>query len=184
MVLPLDHFFDAHNLDRQREADTFVLGANTFQGMRHWWPKVAEDPSFSPAVQDRPDVADVHREIAHRLQKTPKYVVSDSLTPGDTRPYGETTTIVPRAKAHDVVRELKEQDGKDILIIGSFTVWNDLLLAGLVDELHLMLGAAALGGGTSAFRGEGWPLLALLDVKRREDSDNVVLVYAVRNERA
>lgn len=36
-------------------------------------------------------------------------------------------------------------------MFGSRTPWNDLLTAGLVDELHLMLVAAGLGGGISIF---------------------------------
>ena len=51
-------------------------------------------------------------------------------------------------------------------MFGSRTVWTDLLAAGLVDELYVMVGAAVLAGGTPAFR--PGPALHLLDVTRRE----------------
>ena len=62
-------------------------------------------------------------------------------------------------------------------MFGSRTLWNDLLAAGLVDQLHLMVGAAMLGCGTPAFTGSV-PRLRLLDSRRREGSDNVLLRYA------
>src|SRR5918994_3429467 len=62
MVLPMDGFFDEHNLERLRAADTLLLGATTYAGLKSFWPAVAEDPAVSPAVAADPDVADVHRE--------------------------------------------------------------------------------------------------------------------------
>jgi len=32
MVLPMDDFFDEHNLERLRAADTLLLGATTYTG--------------------------------------------------------------------------------------------------------------------------------------------------------
>lgn len=179
MALPMDGFFDEHNLERLRAADTLLLGATTFTGFASYWPNVAEDPTVSPAVAANPDVADVHREIGRRNGETRKVVVSNSLAVEDTAPWTETTTIVRRADARRAVAELKEQAGGDILTFGSRTLWNDLLAAGLVDELHLMVGAAVLGGGTPAFA-EQPPPLRLLDIGRRDGSDNVILRYEVR----
>jgi dihydrofolate reductase len=178
MVLPMDGFFDEHNLERQRTADTLLLGATTYQGLKGFWPAVAEDPSVSPAVAQDPSVADLHRETGQRNNELLKVVVSDSLTKDDTAPWTDTTTIVRRADAHRAVAELKSQPGKDILMFGSRTLWHDLLAAGLVDELHLMVGASALGGGLPAFAGPA-PQLRLLDIRRRDGSDNVLLRYAV-----
>lgn len=181
MALPMDNFFDAHNLERQRAADTLLVGASTYVGLKTYWPRIAEDPSRSPAVADDPGLADLHREIAERNNEYRKVVVSDSLTEADTAPWRDTTTIVRRAEAHRAVAALKEQPGKDILMFGSRTLWNDLLVAGLVDELYLMLGAAVIGGGLAAFDAGPVPPLRLLDTRRREGSDNLLLRYQVVN---
>jgi dihydrofolate reductase len=178
MALPMDGFFDEHNLERQRAADTLLLGATTYIGLKGYWPAVAEDPSVSPAVAANPDVADLHRETGRRNNELQKVVVSDSLTEDDTAPWTDTTTIVRRADAHRAVADLKDQPGGDILMFGSRTLWNDLLAAGLVDELHLMVGATILGGGTPAFGDVAVPSLRLMSTTRRDGSENVVLRYA------
>jgi dihydrofolate reductase len=178
MALPMDGFFDEHNLERLRAADTLLLGATTYLGLKGFWPAVAEDPAVSPAVAADPAVADLHREIGQRNNRIDKVVVSDSLTADDTAPWTGTTTIVGRADAHKAVAELKDRPGGDILMFGSRTLWNDLLAAGLVDELHLMVGAAVLGDGTPAFTGPA-PRLRLLATRRRDGSDNLLVVYQV-----
>lgn len=179
MALPMDGFFDAHNLERQRAADTLLLGATTYLGLKSYWPAVAEDPTVSPAVAADPAVADLHRETGRRNNELQKVVVSDSLTAGDTAPWGDTTTIVRRADAHRTVADLKARPGREILMFGSRTLWNDLLVARLVDELYLMVGATVLGGGTPAFGTGPVPPLRLADTRRRDGSDNVLLRYEV-----
>jgi riboflavin biosynthesis pyrimidine reductase len=46
---------------------------------------------------------------------------------------------------------------------------------GLVDELHLMIGPKIVAGNHHAFAGVPETELRLLDVRRWDDSDNVVL---------
>jgi len=175
MALPMDGFFDEHNLERLRATDTLLLGATTYMGLKGYWPVVAENPSMFPAVANNPDVADLHREIDQRNNEIQKVVVSDSLTGDDTKPWTDTTTIVPRADAHQFVAGLKDRPGGDILIFGSRTLWNDLLVAGLVDGLHLMVGASVLGGGMHAFGAGRARPLRLLTMRRRDASKNVLL---------
>jgi dihydrofolate reductase len=179
MALPMDGFFNEHNLERLREADTLLLGAATYAGFKGYWPAVAADPEVFPAVAANPAVANVQRETGLRNNEIQKVVVSDSLTSEDTAPWTDTTTIVRRADARGAIAELKDRPGKDILTFGSRILWNDLLVAGLVDELHLMVGALVLGGGTPTFGAGPVPPLRLLDTRRRDGSDNLLLRYEV-----
>jgi hypothetical protein len=48
MALPMDGFFDEHNLERLRAADTLLLGARTYMGLKGYWPAVADDPACPP----------------------------------------------------------------------------------------------------------------------------------------
>lgn len=166
-AMPFDESFSAYNLERLRAADTLLLGRTTFLGFRSYWPGVADDPG-------QPDV---EREISRRNTTAQKVVVSDSLSADDLTGWG-ASELVRRAEAHAAVRRLKDQDGGDILVFGSTLVWNDLLAAGLVDELHVMVGNSVLGAGVRAFA-QGLPeRLRLRRTRRLEGSDNVVLVYA------
>ena len=179
MIPPTAGFVDAHNVDRRCAADTLLPDATTYRGLKAYWPAVADDPTASPAVQADPSVAELHRETGRRTNEMRKVVVSDSLSAADTAPWTATTTIVRRTDAREVVAALKERPGADILMVGSRTLWHDLLVAGLVDELYVMVGAAVLGGGTPAFGTGPVPPLHLLDVTRREGSSTVLLRYAV-----
>jgi dihydrofolate reductase len=180
-IMPMGGFFDEYNHERQVAADTLLLGRTTYLLLKGYWPAVAEDPMSSAEVVANPSVAEMHQDMGRRNNTMLKVVVSDSLTERDTAPWTGTTTIVPRSEAHKVVAELKQQPGEDILTFGSPTLWNDLLTAGLVDELHLMIGAVVAGGGTPAFSA-GIPPLRLLGTRRRDGSENVVLRYKVLNQ--
>jgi len=179
MVLSMDGFFDEHNLERLRAADTLLLGATTYTGLKGFWPAVAEDPGVSPAVANNPDVADLHRQTGLRNNEIQKVVVSDSLTEDDTAPWTDTTTIVRRADAHRAVAELKDRPGDDILMFGSRTLWNHLLADDLVDELHLMVGPVVVGGGTPLFDGQPKASLRLTGTRTRDGSDNLLVRYEV-----
>jgi dihydrofolate reductase len=65
-----------------------------------------------------------------------------------------------------------------VLVFGSRTLWHDLLRAGLVDELHVMIGAGLVGGGTPAFPDGVSEPLRLLEARRHDGSGIVVLRYA------
>lgn len=172
MVLPMDGAFDAYNAERLRTADTLLVGRVSYELFKGFWPSVADDANATPA----------QREISRRDNDIDKVVVSDSLTPEETEPWRHNTRIIGRADAHEQVAALKHQTGNDILVIGSHLLWNDLLVHGLVDELHLVIGNVILGGGTSAFEDEPRGSLRLIDVRKLNDSENFLVRYAVRSE--
>lgn len=182
MAMPMDRAFDAYNAERLRGAGTVLLGRETYDGMRAFWPRQAEDtdPRLLELLADDPSRLEHVREISRRNNAVGKLVVSDSLKPDDTEPWRDTTRVIGRAQAHDAIAELKRGNGGDIVTFGSRTLWNDLLRAGLVDELHLMVGPVVLGGGTLAFEQPTAEPLRLIDTRRWDGSDNVLLVYAAK----
>lgn len=169
MVMPMDEAFNAYNAERLRAADTLLVGARSYLGFKGYWPPQADNPDADP----------VSREIGRRNNAIDKVVVSDTITEDQTDPWRSTTRIVRRADAHAEITELKRQEGREILMFGSRTLWNDLLAHGLVDELHLMLGAAVVGGGTPIFGTRPPGPLRLAEARRFDGSDNLVLRYEV-----
>lgn len=170
MALPFDEGFDAYNAERLRAADTLLLGRTSYEGFRSYWPTVADDPGARPVV----------REISRRNSTVDKVVVSETLTPDPTAPWADTTRIVRRRDAHAKVAELKRRSGGEILVFGSRTLWTDLLAAGLVDELHLMIGPAVLGADTPAFEGRSPLPLRLLGARQLKGSQLVLTRYDAR----
>jgi len=114
-----------------RGADTVVVGRSNFLGFEAYWPAVAADPAADPR----------DRDLARWLDDVEKVVVSRTL---------ETTTWRNSRVAHDLVTEvqaLKKAPGRDIMVLNSATVIQQLLAAGLVDDLRINLMPEILGGG-------------------------------------
>lgn len=172
-LYPNDKNFDAYNAERLRAADTLLLGRTSYEGFKGYWPSVADDSNASP----------YEREISRLDNTTDKVVISDGLTVEQTEPWRSTTRIIPRADAHQQITDLKRQNGKDILVFGSHTLWNDLLANDLVDELHLLISPVILGEGTTIFDGKPPVSLRLIDTRTWDDSGLVLVRYDVRREK-
>ncbi len=161
--------FDTYNAELLRTADMHLVGRVSFEMFQSFWPKVAENPTSDEWTPSQ-------RELSQAGQSVNPIVVSDTLT--GTWP---DIRIIRRADAYQQIAELKDQPGKDILITGSRTLWNDLLAHDLIDEIHLMIGNLVLGEGVPVFVGKTPTSLRLIDIRRWEDSDNVLLRYEVRH---
>ena len=164
MALPFDPSFDDYNRERIRHADTLLAGLTTFEQLQAFWVPLAEDRNAT----------ELQREIGRFNRDAAKIVVSNRLSAvgGDGQ-----TTAVSQADAADHLARLRQGDGRDILCFGSHLTWNPLLLAGQVDELHVMVGNAGIGAGVSLFTAPT-PRLRLIDTYRADGSNNIVLRYA------
>jgi dihydrofolate reductase len=173
MVMNMDEAFDAYNLERIQAAGTVLLGRTSFEGFSSYWPGIADAPD-DPGNRA---LSAGNRGLSRIYNGLPKAVISDTYTVPVGNPWYQVTTVISRADAAGWVSAEKDRGSGDILIFGSRMTWNGLLAQGLIDELHLMVGPTALGEGTPIF--EAPVDLVLLDARRFDGSDNVLLRYAV-----
>jgi dihydrofolate reductase len=159
--------FDAYNTELLQSADVQLMGRVSFELFQSFWPAVAENP-------DSAAWTDAQRDLSRAGKSVKGIVVSDTLQGS-----WQDVRVIRRRDAYQQIAELKRQEGKNILITGSRTLWNDLLAHGLVDELHLLIGNLVLGQGVPVFGGTTPASLRLIDIRRWEGSDNVLLRYAV-----
>lgn len=171
MDLPMDAAFDAYNRERITAAGTVVLGRRSYEMFGGYWPHVQHQPQLPPEDPMSQLTSEDNRAISRRYDEVGVLVVSDSLTLTDDAPWRAHTTVTPRADARAALDAI---DG-ECVVFGSRTTWNALWRDGLVDEVHLMVGPVALGGGTPVF--DEPTGLVLHEVRRFDGSSNVLLTY-------
>jgi dihydrofolate reductase len=138
-----------------------ILGRTSYEEWAGYWPDAAPD-------SDDPFAAFINR--------LPKYVASHTLQ----APLAWQASTLIDGDLVEFVRELKAGDGGDIAVFGSISVVRQLLFAGVLDELQLMIHPVVAGDGLRLFR-PGDPTTRL-ELLRSETTSkgNVLVTYAVR----
>ncbi len=110
------------------EQDALLLGRNTFEAFRGYWPKQTDDTTG----------------ITEHLNRTQKYVLSTTMEDPGWSP----TTILRNL---DAVRELRDQPLR-IGVTGSISLAQQLVAHDLVDEFRFFVYPALVGSGAGVLR--------------------------------
>jgi dihydrofolate reductase len=118
-------------------ADTALYGRLTWQMMEAYWPAAADKPNAS-----RHDI-----DHSRWYNNVAKRVVSRTIkgaTPANT-------AVIDGNVSAEIVR-LKQQAGRDILMIGSPSVAHALMAENLIDDYWLFVNPILLGQGKPLFK--------------------------------
>lgn len=105
-------------------ADTLLLGRTTYRIFEGYWPTAASNPATSQG-----DI-----EMAHIINNITKIVFSHSMEGVEWKKSRLLKEINP-----EEILKMKQEAGKNILVIGSASIVQQLTNLGLIDEYHLPL---------------------------------------------
>lgn len=130
----VDAEFNEFAIEQLKSVDTILFGRATYEGMASYW-------TSPQALTDDPIVAGL-------MNGTPKIVFSRTLEKADWR-----NTRLVKGDAGGEIKRLKQQPGKDMIILGSSGLAVSLVNQGHIDEYRIMVHPVILGAGKSLFEG-------------------------------
>lgn len=140
--------------------DTAILGRVSYEEWAGYWPNATQDEGFAAFING-----------------LPKFVASRTLL-GDLE--WQNSEVI-QGPLEDFVEKLKATEGGDINVFGSISVVRQLLLAGLLDSLKLMIHPVMAGTGKHLFE-QGGPTTRLeLHDSQRTSKGNMILTYGLRS---
>jgi dihydrofolate reductase len=141
------------------EGGELVFGRVTYQQMAGFWPTPA-------ALEGMPVVAE-------RMNSLPKVVFSRSLAKAEWN----NTRLLRGQDIQAEIKQLKQEPGKDMVIMGSAQLVSELARRNLIDSFQLVLNPIVLGSGKSMFAQLEQRLNFQLTDSRTFKNGNVVVSY-------
>ena len=139
------------------EAGGFLLGRRTYEIFAGYWPSAPEEL----------------QEIADPLNTKPKHVASRTLTGPLEWQNSSVLGALPES-----VAALKDEDGGDLLVMGSTVLVQSLIQHGLVDELRLVINPVLVGSGKRIFPDDGALRTLRLVDHHATNTGTIIATYA------
>ena len=136
--------------DLTPQVDACLLGAGMYPGYAQYWTPIRNEPDKPHPLTGQPPTA-AEIEWSRFAAQTPHYVLSTTMK---SALWPNTSFL----RGLDDVLALKQRPGKDIYLIGGARTTANLIDAGLVDELRLIV--------YPLIAGEGKALLATTERRR------------------
>src|SRR5438132_6190556 len=133
-----------------------LLGRWTYEEFYAYWPKQKDSP------------------FSARLDNLQKYVASTTLS--EPLPWINSTLL--KGDAAEAVARLKEEPGKDLVVLGSGELAQSLMRANLIDEYVLLIHPLVLGSGRRLFPDGG--AFAALQLVATSTTNNGVVIATYR----
>jgi dihydrofolate reductase len=143
-------------------ADTVIWGRGTYQLMHGYWPSVPSNPSASQH----------ERNHAEWIDKTAKIVFSTTL---DKVEWNNSRLV--KEDVEEEIKNLKQQPGKDMVILGSPRIAHHLMQLDLIDEYKITVSPVLIGSGLPLFQGLKEKVNLKLIENKTFDSGAIGLVY-------
>ena len=154
----VDEEFNEYAVEMLNSVDTLLFGRVTYELMAGFWPT--------------PDAMKNDPIVAERMNNLSKIVFSRTLD----RVEWHNARLVKNNIAEEI-KKMKNQPGKDMVILGSGSIVSELAQRGLIDEYRIMVNPVVLGRGKSLFKGINGRLNLKLTKTRTFKSGNVLLYY-------
>ncbi len=137
-------------------------GPATYEQFAKTWPtRTVSDPSSDPVITER-------------MNSLPKIVFSKTV---DNVGWGTWNNArLVKGDAGDEVKRLKNEPGKDLVILGSARLVPSLTNDGLIDEYHLIVQPVILGAGIPEFQNMGKRTKLKL-VKSKPLREGAIILY-------
>jgi dihydrofolate reductase len=163
-----------HIFEMLKSVDTCILGRVMYPDYEQYWLAVLANPSGNLPLSGKPATKN---EIAYArwANKTPHIVLSRTLD----KVAWKTTRIVRDAEE---IRQLKQQPGKDMHVVGGAAVVSSLMNLRLIDEIQLLVNPLILGGGKALFKDVKKRHTLKLVRAKRLNSGKVSLSYSTQHE--
>ena len=136
-------------------AGALLFGRRTYENFYAVWPKQTNSP------------------YTEFLNNIPKYVASTTLK--EPLPWSNSTLL--KGDAAQAVSQLKQQPGKDLLIMGSGELIQSLMRANLIDDYVLLIHPLVLGSGRRLFPDGGAAATLRLAATSTTDKGVVIATY-------
>lgn len=143
-------------------ADTVIWGRGTYQMMYGYWPSVPSNPSASQHERDH----------AEWIDKTAKIVFSTTL---DKAEWNNSRLV--KEGIEEEIKRLKQQPGKDMVILGSPRLAHYLMQLDLIDEYKITVSPVLIGSGLPLFQGVQEKIKLKLIENKTFDSGAIGLAY-------
>jgi dihydrofolate reductase len=152
--------------DLAKDADAALFGRVSYELLNTYWPTAKDHPGAT-----KPEIA-----YSNWYNNAQKIIVSRTLASDNLK-----NTIIVSDNVSNEIKNIKEQDGKNILIFGSPSVSQLLIQDGLIDSYWIFVNPVIFGKGIPLFAALAGRINLKLAATKKFSNGEIGLNYIVEH---